>query len=106
MSLKFTFVSEIIISNRTRQRADDLKSQFKILNVIDWGKLPVFDVIINATSLGLNNEVINFDKFSLISDDQSIIDILEKNINISKILYRSFICISDSSRFIHVFEYF
>ena len=31
-----------------------------------------------------NNEVINIDKFSLISDDQSIIDILEKNINIKK----------------------
>ena len=52
-------VSEIIISNRTRQKADDLKTQFKILNVIDWGDLPKFDVIINATSLGLNDEVIN-----------------------------------------------
>ena len=26
---------------------------------MDWGKLPKFDVIINATSLGLNNEAIN-----------------------------------------------
>ena len=52
-------VSEIIISNRTRQKADDLKSQFKIINVIDWGNIPKFDMIINATSLGLNNEAIN-----------------------------------------------
>ena len=68
-------VSEIIISNRTRQRADDLKSQFKILNVIDWGKLPVFDVIINATSLGLNNEVINFD-FSGIGNNKLFYDVI------------------------------
>ena len=52
-------VSEIIISNRTRQKADDLKSQFKFINVIDWGNIPKFDMIINATSLGLNNEALN-----------------------------------------------
>ena len=34
-------VSEIIISNRTRQKADDLKSQFKIINVIDWGNIMI-----------------------------------------------------------------
>ena len=54
-------VSEIIISNRTRQKADDLKSQFKIINVIDWGNIPKFDMIINATSLGLKEN----DKFGI-----------------------------------------
>merc|ERR1711991_1293313 len=59
-------VSEIIISNRTRQKADDLKSQFKIINVIDWGNIPRFDMIINATSLGLNNEALNLDFYDVI----------------------------------------
>ena len=68
-------VSKIIISNRTRQKADDLKSQFKFLNVIDWGNLPKFDVIINATSLGLNNEVINLN-FSDIGVNKLFYDVI------------------------------
>ena len=68
-------VSEINISNRTRQKAEDLKSHFKILNIIDWGNLPNFDVIINATSLGLNNEVINLN-FSEIGDNKLFYDVI------------------------------
>ncbi len=68
-------VSEIIISNRTRQKADDLKSQFKILNVIDWGNIPKFDMIINATSLGLNNEALNFN-FSEVGDNKLFYDVI------------------------------
>ena len=49
-------VSEIIISNRTKQRAEDLKKNFPNTNVVDWGNQPEFDMIINATSLGLNKE--------------------------------------------------
>ena len=68
-------VSEINISNRTRQKAEDLKSHFKIVNIIDWGNLPNFDVIINATSLGLNNEVINLN-FSEIGDNKLFYDVI------------------------------
>ena len=68
-------VSEIIISNRTRQKADDLKSQFKIINVIDWGNIPKFDMIINATSLGLNNETLNFN-FSDVGDNKLFYDVI------------------------------
>ena len=68
-------VSEIIISNRTRQKADDLKSQFKILSVIDWGNLPKFDVIINATSIGLKNKAINLN-FSDIGDNKLFYDVI------------------------------
>ena len=68
-------VSEIIISNRTRQKADDLKSQFKIINVIDWGNIPRFDMIINATSLGLNNEALNLD-FSDVGDNKLFYDVI------------------------------
>ena len=54
-------VSKIIVSNRTKEKAEDLKVLFKNLKVVEWGTLPDFDVIINATSLGLNDEIINLD---------------------------------------------
>ena len=54
-------VSEIKISNRTLDKAKNLTFLFDNLNVVKWGDLPEFDVIINATSLGLNNENINLD---------------------------------------------
>ena len=52
-------VSKIFLSNRTKKKADDLKKVFKEINVVEWGELPEFDMIINATTLGLNKE----DKF-------------------------------------------
>ena len=54
-------VSKIIISNRTKKNAENLKDQFKNIDIVDWGRSPEYDVIINATSLGLNNESINLD---------------------------------------------
>ena len=48
--------SEIVISNRTKQKAENLKDLFNNLSIVDWGKIPYFDMIINATSLGLNNK--------------------------------------------------
>ena len=53
--------SEIIISNRTKVKAQKLKDIFGSVKVIDWGDMPNFDVVINATSLGLNKD----DKISL-----------------------------------------
>ena len=49
-------VSKITVSNRTKQKAVDLKKIFSNINVVDWGDQPEFDMIINATSLGLNKE--------------------------------------------------
>ncbi|MDB2515318.1 shikimate dehydrogenase [Candidatus Pelagibacter bacterium] len=55
-------VSLITISNRTRDKANDMKNLFKDLNVVDWGNVPEFDMIINATSIGLNkDDKINLD---------------------------------------------
>ena len=48
--------SKITISNRTKQKAEDLKNLFKNLNIVDWGEFSNFDMIINATSIGLKNE--------------------------------------------------
>ena len=54
-------VLKIIVSNRTKKKAEDLKSQFHDLEILDWGDIIDCDVIINATSLGLNKESINLD---------------------------------------------
>ena len=58
-------VSKMIVSNRSKNKAEDLKSRFPNLELLDWGDIIDFDVIINATSLGLKNESINlnFSKF-------------------------------------------
>ncbi len=68
-------VSEIMISNRTKEKAEKLKSYFKNLFILDWGSLPNFDVIINATSLGLNKEVINLD-LSKIGSNKLFYDVI------------------------------
>ena len=58
-------VSKVYISNRTKEKAKDLESHYKIslgLEILDWGQSPDFDIIINATSLGLkNNDKIELD---------------------------------------------
>ena len=56
IALKKMGASKIIISNRTKKKAEELKTMFKELEVIDWGETPNFDMIINATSIGLKNE--------------------------------------------------
>ena len=51
-------VSKVYISNRTKEKAKDLENHYKIslgLETLDWGQSPDFDIIINATSLGLKN---------------------------------------------------
>ena len=55
-ALKKMKVSKIILSNRTKQKAESLKNFFDGLTIIDWGKITQFDMIINATSIGLKNE--------------------------------------------------
>ena len=68
-------VSKIIISNRTKKKAEDLKLQFHNLEILDWGDLNDFDVIINATSLGLNEEFINLD-FSKFTNNKLFYDVI------------------------------
>ena len=54
--------SEIIISNRTKEKAEKVKNIFNNIKLISWGETQDFDVIINATSLGLNyHDKINLD---------------------------------------------
>ena len=49
-------LSKIILSNRTKNKAEDLKKTFSYIEVVDWGEIPKFNMIINATSLGLNED--------------------------------------------------
>ena len=56
LALKKMKASKIILSNRTKKNADRLNNFFKELKIIDWGEIPEFDVIINATSIGLNKD--------------------------------------------------
>ena len=57
-------VSKINICNRTKEKADNLKKIFPYVSVVDWGTIPHFDIVINATSLGLNKkDVISLDLF-------------------------------------------
>ena len=54
--------SLITVSNRTKQNAENLKKLFKDIVIINWGNVTDFDMIINATSVGLNkNDKINID---------------------------------------------
>ncbi len=49
-------VSKIFLCNRTKAKAENLKKLFKNLKIVDWGEVPYSDMIINATSVGLNKE--------------------------------------------------
>ena len=74
-ALKKMEISKIILTNRTKQKAEDIKKQFYDLKIIDWGQITDFEVVINATSLGLNNEIINLD-FSNSGDKKLFYDVI------------------------------
>ncbi len=54
-ALKNMNVGKITISNRTKEKANQLCATYNDIEVVDWGKQINFDMIINATSIGLNN---------------------------------------------------
>jgi len=56
VALKKMGASKILICNRTKIKAEELKKNFNELEIIDWGETPNFDMVINATSIGLKNE--------------------------------------------------
>ncbi len=79
-------VSSVTLSNRTKKKAEDLKSRYNPLGekkenldnltVVDWGQIPEFDMIINATSVGLNNhQKLDLD-FSKIRKDKFFYDVI------------------------------
>jgi shikimate dehydrogenase len=69
-------VSKIKICNRTKEKAENLKKLYKNIEIIEWGKLSNFDMIINATSLGLKKkDNLNLD-FSSISGNKFFYDVI------------------------------
>ena len=69
-------VSKITISNRTKEKAQNLKKNFKNIELMEWGEVPNFDMIINATSIGLKeNDKIKLN-FSSISGNKFFYDVI------------------------------
>ena len=68
-------VQEITISNRTKEKAENLRVLFNNIKILEWGNLTDFHMIINATSLGLNNETINLD-FSSLGHEKLFYDVI------------------------------
>ena len=62
-ALKLEGANNIILSNRTKEKASELRKLFPELEVLDWGKKPsICDIVINTTSIGLTkNEEIKID---------------------------------------------
>ena len=68
--------SEIMISNRTKKKAEEVKNIFNNIKLVNWGETPDFDVIINATSLGLNqDDKINLD-FNKVGKNKLFYDVI------------------------------
>ena len=54
ISLRRLGAAKITLSNRTKEKAENIKKIYTDLEIIDWGETPDFDMVINATSIGLN----------------------------------------------------
>ena len=69
-------VSKILISNRTESKAENIKKLFNNLQIVSWGKIPEFDIIINGTSVGLDkNDQIGLD-FSNVGKNKLFYDVI------------------------------
>ena len=78
LSIKKSGIKNISLTNRTNEKCIFLKKKFNFLNIIPWtdlkSEIKNFDIIINATSLGLKNgEDFNFN-FSNTKDEAIYID--------------------------------
>ena len=69
-------VSKIRVSNRTKEKAQNLKKNFKNIELVEWGEVPNFDMIINATSIGLKEDDDIKLNFSSISGNKFFYDVI------------------------------
>ena len=59
-------IKNVLISNRTQSKIKKIKNNFPFIQEIEWGKLIDSDILINATSVGLNeNDDLNIDLKSI-----------------------------------------
>ena len=74
--LKKMNAQQIYLSNRTKEKAQILKNLFEGIEIVDWGTLPNFDMIVNATSLGLKeNDKFGID-FSIAGKNKLFFDVI------------------------------
>ena len=78
LSLQKSSIKNITLTNRTNEKCIFLKKKFNFINILPWEKLQSeiknFDIIVNATSLGLKDgEDFNFN-FSSTKEDVIYID--------------------------------
>ena len=84
-------ISDITVVNRTHDKSIFLKKKFNLIKILDWGSLKDvlagFDIIINATSLGLKNGN-DFDfNFDNIKNDAIFIDTIYNPIETKTLKY-------------------
>ena len=97
--------SQIYVCNRTKEKAVKLKELFEKINIIDWGEIPSFDMIINATSLGLKkDDVINLD-FSNVDKNKFFYDVIynPKQTNFLKTA-KKLGCENENGRMMFIFQ--
>jgi|TARA_B110000037_G_scaffold162339_1_gene183417 shikimate dehydrogenase len=76
VALKKMQIAKIYLSNRTELKSLEIKKLFPEIEIIEWGKITNFDIIINATSIGLNEkDEINID-YKNISHNKFFYDII------------------------------
>ena len=56
-ALKGEGANNIILSNRTKEKANELKKLFPEIEILDWGKRPkICNIVVNTTSVGLTKD--------------------------------------------------
>jgi shikimate dehydrogenase len=76
IALKKMQIKKIYLSNRTELKAIELKKNFPEIEIIKWGDTLDFDIIINATSIGLKEvDKININ-YQQISKNKFFYDII------------------------------
>ena len=79
-------VSSVTLTNRTKSKAEYLQNHYNHIlaeqkgknkiKVVDWGEVPEFDMVINATSVGLkNDDYLDLD-FSKVSKNKFFYDVI------------------------------
>ena len=61
LALKNMGCENIYLINRTFEKAEMIKETFNDITIQKWGDIPEFDIVINATSVGLNKEKIDLE---------------------------------------------
>ena len=52
---------KIYLSNRTIEKAENIKKKFNEIEILKWGEIPNFDIVINATSVGLKGDSLDLE---------------------------------------------